>query len=47
MQVCSGRCQEHSQCFTPAEPGHNSSAASHTVRTPSGPKPRDRHPPGP
>ncbi|MGC0329158.1 hypothetical protein RKD23_002148 [Streptomyces sp. SAI-170] len=26
------------QCFTPAEPGHNSSAASHIVRTPSGRK---------
>jgi hypothetical protein len=26
------------QCFTMAEPGHNSSAASHTVRTPSGRK---------
>ncbi|GAA2926047.1 hypothetical protein GCM10010446_08010 [Streptomyces enissocaesilis] len=33
--VLTGLCPKHSQCFTLAEPGHNSSAASHTPpRTP-------------
>ncbi len=36
--ACQDLHKKLAQCFTPAEPGHNSSAASHTVRTPSGRK---------
>ncbi len=40
---CSDVFLNPAQCFTMAEPGHNSSAASHIVRTPPGGKTGDRH----
>ncbi|EFL35265.1 predicted protein [Streptomyces viridochromogenes DSM 40736] len=36
--ACPDLHKKLAQCFTLAEPGHNSSAASHIVRTPSGRK---------
>jgi len=38
LKSCMDFLLEPAQCFTMAEPGHNSSAASHIVRTPSGRK---------